>query len=282
MTAKIIDGRKVADGLLNNLKKKVSRLKSKPGLAVVLVGNNPASQVYVNMKEKKCADIGFYSKKIILPENTTEEQLLKTIDDLNQDSKIHGMLVQLPLPKHIDEQLIIDSILPHKDADGFNPINMGNLFIGKNIIVPATPKGVIKLIESTGIKLEGKHAVVVGRSNIVGKPIAMLLQQKNCTVTMCHSRTKPLEEYTKQADILVVAIGKARAITKDMVKKGAIVIDVGTNKVFDKLVGDVDFDSVKEVAGYITPVPKGVGPMTIACLMENTLECMELQKRVLE
>ena len=177
--------------------------------------------------------------------------------------------------------MIIDSILPHKDADGFNPINMGNLFIGKSLIVPATPKGVIKLIESTGINLEGKHAVVVGRSNIVGKPIAILLQQKNCTVTMCHSKTQPLEEYTRQADILVVAIGKARAISKDMVKKGAVVIDVGTNKVFDKLVGDVDFDSVKEIAGYITPVPKGVGPMTIACLMENTLECMELQKRVL-
>jgi len=281
MAAKIIDGRKVADDILNGLKKKVSRMKSKPGLAVVLVGNNPASQVYVNMKEKKCEEIGFYSKKIILPESTTEEQLLKTIDDLNQDPRIHGMLVQLPLPKHIDEQLIIDSILPHKDADGFNPINMGNLFIGKSLIVPATPKGVIKLIESTGINLEGKHAVVVGRSNIVGKPIAILLQQKNCTVTMCHSKTQPLEEYTRQADILVVAIGKARAISKDMVKKGAVVIDVGTNKVFDKLVGDVDFDSVKEIAGYITPVPKGVGPMTIACLMENTLECMELQKRVL-
>ena len=232
------------------------------------------------MKEKKCAEIGFYSKKIVLPETTTEEHLLKTIDDLNQDPKIHGMLVQLPLPKHIDEQLIIDSILPHKDADGFNPINMGNLFIGKNIIVPATPKGVIKLIESTGIKLEGKHAVVVGRSNIVGKPISILLQQKNCTVTMCHSKTQPLEEYTKQADILVVAIGKARAIDKDMVKKGAVVIDIGTNKMFDRLVGDVDFDSVKEVAGWITPVPGGVGPMTIACLMENTLECFERQRKL--
>src|SRR3989338_2209806 len=215
MAAKIIDGRKVADDILNGLKKKVSRMKAKPGLAVVLVGNNPASQVYVNMKEKKCAEIGFYSKKIVLPETTTEEHLIKTIDDLNQDPRIHGMLVQLPLPKHIDEQLIIDSILPHKDADGFNPINMGNLFVGKNIIVPATPKGVIKLIESTGIELEGKHAVVVGRSNIVGKPISILLQQKNCTVTMFHSKTQPLGYYTKQADILIAAVGKPKFVTAD-------------------------------------------------------------------
>ena len=280
MRAKIIDGKKIAEKLRAELKKKVSKLKEKPGLAVVLVGKNPASQVYVNMKEKKCNEAGFYFKKIVLPENISEEELLGKIDELNQDNKIHGMLVQLPLPKHIDEHLIIDAILPPKDADGFNPINMGNLLIGKNLVVPATPKGIIKLIESTGINLEGKHAVVVGRSNIVGKPVSVLLQQKNCTVTMCHSKTKPLAKYTKEGDILVVAIGKARMITKDMVKKGAIVIDVGTNKVYDKLVGDVDFDEVKKVAGYITPVPRGVGPMTIACLLENTLECMELQKRL--
>ncbi len=279
MTAKIINGKEVAEKLRNELKKKVKNLKQKPGLAVVLVGDNPASQIYINMKEKKCNEIGFYSKKIILPESTSEEKLLGIIDELNQDPKIHGMLVQLPLPQHIDEHLIISAILPHKDADGFNPINMGNMLIGKNIIIPATPKGIMKLIESTGIKLEGKHAVVVGRSNIVGKPISILLQQKNCTVTMCHSKTKPLADYTKKADILVVAIGKPRAITKDMVKKGAVVIDVGTNKVYDKLVGDVD-EEVKKVAGYITPVPRGVGPMTIACLLENTLECMELQKRL--
>lgn len=280
MAAKIIDGKKIAEDLRANLKKRTSKLKEKPGLAVVLVGNNPASEVYVNMKEKKCEEVGFYSKKVILPENIDEEKLLGIIDELNQDSKIHGMLVQLPLPKHINESFIIDAILPHKDADGFHPINMGNMLIGKNIILPATPKGVMKLIESTGINLEGKHAVVVGRSNIVGKPISILLQQKNCTVTMCHSKSKPLEKYTKQADILVVAIGKPKAITKDMVKKGAIVIDVGTNKVNNQLVGDVDFEEVKKVAGYITPVPRGVGPMTIACLLENTLECMELQKRI--
>ncbi len=278
MKAKIIDGKNIAEKIRQDLKSKTSKLKEKPGLAVVLVGDNPASQVYVNMKEKKCKEIGFYSKKIILPEDTEEEKLLGIIDELNQDSKIHGMLVQLPLPKHISESLIIDAILPYKDADGFHPINMGNMLIGKNIILPATPKGVIKLIESTGIKLEGKHAVIVGRSNIVGKPVSILLQQKNCTVTMCHSRSKPLEKYTKEADILVVAIGKPRAITKDMVKKGAVVIDVGTNKVYDKLVGDVE-EEAREVAGYITPVPGGVGPMTIACLLENTLECMELQKR---
>ena len=279
MTAKIINGKEIAEKLRTELKKKVSKLKEKPGLAVVLVGNNPASEVYVNMKEKKCNEVGFYSKKIILPEDISQEKLLSVVDELNSDNKIHGMLVQLPLPKHIDEQLIINAIVPHKDADGFNPINMGNLFIGQNLIVSATPKGVIKLIESTGVKLEGKHAVVVGRSNIVGKPVSLLLQQKNCTVTMCHSRTKPLKDYTLQADILVVAIGKPGAITKDMVKPGAIVIDVGTNKVYDKLVGDVD-ENVKEVAGYITPVPRGVGPMTIACLLENTLECMELQKKI--
>lgn len=279
MPAKIIDGKKIAEKIREGLKKRTAKLKEKPGLAVVLVGNNPSSQVYVNMKEKKCNEIGFYFKKIILPEDTPEEKLLEVIDQLNQDPKIHGMLVQLPLPEHIDEHLIIDAILPPKDADGFHPINMGNMLIGKNIIIPATPKGVIKLIESTGIKLEGKHAVVVGRSNIVGKPVSILLQQKNCTVTMCHSKTKLLAEYTKKADILVAAIGKPKAIKKEMVKKGAVVIDVGTTKVYDKLVGDVDFEEVKKVAGYITPVPGGVGPMTIACLLENTLECMELQKK---
>jgi len=245
-----------------------------------LVGNNPASQVYVNMKEKKCSEVGFYSKKILLKDNVDELDLLKVVDELNQDSKIHGMLVQLPLPKQINEKLIIDSIVPHKDADGFNPINMGNMLIGNNMILPATPKGIMKLIESTGVNLEGKHAVVVGRSNIVGKPVSVLLQQRHCTVTMCNSRSKPLEKYTKQADILVVAVGKAKLIKGDMVKKGAIVIDAGTNRVDGKLCGDVLFEEVKKVAGYITPSPGGVGPMTIACLLENTLECMGLQKRV--
>ncbi|MFH1642381.1 MAG: bifunctional 5,10-methylenetetrahydrofolate dehydrogenase/5,10-methenyltetrahydrofolate cyclohydrolase [Nanoarchaeota archaeon] len=280
MTAKIIDGKQIADDLLENLKKKVKELKIKPGLAVVLVGDNPASQIYVNMKERKCEEIGFYSKKIILPENITEPELLGIIDELNQDPRIHGMLVQLPLPEHIDKNLIINSIRPYKDADGFNPINMGNLLIGNNMIVSATPKGIIKLIESTGVSIEGKHAVILGRSNIVGKPISILLQQKNCTVTMCHSKSKPLARYTKQADILVAAMGRPKAVTKEMVKQGAIVIDVGTSKVDNKLVGDVDFENVRKVASYITPVPKGVGPMTIACLMENTVECWKLLQRL--
>jgi len=280
MTAKIIDGREIAKKIREDLKAKVSKLKQKPGLAVVLVGEDPASEVYVNMKEKKCNEVGFHSKKIVLQEDIDELELLRVVDELNNDPKIHGMLVQLPLPDHIDEDLIIDSILPHKDADGFNPINMGNMLIGKNIILPATPKGMMKLIESTGVDLKGKHAVVVGRSNIVGKPISILLQQKHCTVTMCHSRTTPLADYTKQADILVAAVGKPNLITKDMVKPGAIVIDAGTSKVDGKLVGDVNFDEVSQIASHITPVPGGVGPMTIACLLENTLECMELKRKL--
>jgi len=280
MAAKIIDGKKLAEEIREELKKKVKKLKITPGLAFVLVGENPASESYVKSKDKVCKEAGFYTELHKLPSTIGEIELLKLIDDLNQNPKIHGMIVQLPLPQNIDEHLIIDAILPHKDADGFNPINMGNLLIGKNIIVSATPKGIIKMIESTGVSLEGKHAVVVGRSNIVGKPISILLQQKNCTVTMCHSKTIHLEKYTLDADILVAAVGKPRMITKEMVKKGAIVIDVGTSKVYDKLVGDVDFDEVKKVAGYISPVPGGVGPMTIACLLENTLECLELQKRL--
>jgi len=280
MTAKIIDGKAIAAGIRAELKKKVSKLKVKPGLAFVLVGDNPSSEVYVKGKDKACKEVGFYSEIYRLKEDVPEVELLDLINRLNQNKKIHGMIAQLPLPRHINPQLIIDAILPYKDADGLNPVNMGNLLVNNNKIIPATPKGIIKLIESTGIKMEGKHAVVIGRSNMVGKPVSLLLQQKNCTVTMCHSKSRPLEKYTKEADILVVAIGKPRLITKDMVKKGAVVIDVGTSKVYDKLVGDVDFDSVKEIAGYITPVPGGVGPMTIACLMENTLECVEMQKRL--
>jgi len=281
MSARIIDGEKIAKEIRDTLKKKVKEMRIKPGLAVILVGDNPASKIYVNMKEKNCNEIGFYSKKIILPDNTEELKLLKLIDELNQDSKIHGILVQLPLPPHINAQLITDAIVPHKDADGFNPINMGNMLIGNNLILPATPKGIIKLIESTGIELQGKHAVIVGRSNIVGKPVSVLLEQKDCTVTMCHSKSRPLEKYTKDADILVAAIGKPKFITKDMVKKDVIVIDVGTNKLENgKLCGDVDFDEVRKVASYITPVPGGVGPMTRACLLENTLECMELQRNL--
>lgn len=280
MTAKIIDGKKLAEKIRKDIKEKVKKLGVKPGLAFVLVGNNPASQVYVRNKDNACKEVGFYTETHHLPENTDEMKLLQLIDKINQNKKIHGMIVQLPLPKQISEKLVLESILPHKDADGFNAINMGNMLAGNNLIVPATPKGIIKLIESTGVKIEGKHAVVVGRSNTVGKPAAVLLQQKNATVTMCHSRTKPLEKYTKDADILVAAIGKPGLIKAAMVKKGAVVIDVGINRLESgKLVGDVDFDNVRKVAGYITPVPGGVGPMTIAMLIENTLECMGLMPK---
>ena len=280
MTAKIIDGKKVAESIKRELKKKIAKLGFKPGLAVVLVGDNPASEIYVKNKGEASKELGFHFELHKLDKDTDEMVLLSLIDQLNQDNKIHGMLVQLPLPKQIDEKLIIDAIRPDKDADGFNPINMGNLWIGDNKIIPATPKGIINLIESTGIKIGGKHAVVIGRSNIVGKPISVLLQQKNATVTMCHSKTEPLEEYTKQADILVVAAGKPRLVTADMVKKGAVVIDVGMNKVMGKLIGDVDFEDVKKVAGYITPVPGGVGPMTIVMLLENVLQCIWLQGKL--
>jgi len=278
MVAKILDGKKFAKKLRYRLKEKISGMDPKPGLGVILVGNSPASELYIKMKERACKEVGIYFKKIVLAEGVSQTRLLEEIEDLNQNKNIHGILVQLPLPKHINENFVIESINPKKDVDGFTPVNMGNLLIGKNQIVPATPKGIIKLIEKTDIELKGKDAVVIGRSNIVGKPIFVLLQQKGCTVTLCHSKTKSLDKYTKKADILVVAKKKKKMIGKDMIKEGAIIIDVGINKIDDKIVGDVDFDEVKEKAGFITPVPGGVGPMTIASLLENTLGCMKLQK----
>jgi len=276
MTAEIINGKEIAAKIRAGIKDKVDSMKQKPGLAVVIVGENPASKVYVNMKEKACKEVGYYSEKIEKKADISEEDLLKEVDRLNNDDKIHGFIVQLPLPKHIDEDKVIDAIDTKKDADGFHPMNIGNLLLGKPTIISATPKGVIRLLEESGIDLEGKHAVVVGRSNIVGKPVSILLQQKNCTVTMCHSRTKPLGDYTKQADILIVAAGKPKLITGDMIKKDAVVIDVGVHRMDNgKLCGDVDFDSAKKVASKITPVPGGVGPMTIAMLLENTLECKD-------
>ncbi len=280
MPAKIIDGKKIADVILNNLKSKIKNLKQKPGLGLVLVGDNPASEIYVNFKEKTCKEMGFYCERFNLDKNIGELDLLKLVNDLNQKTNVHGILVQLPLPKQIDEHLIINSILPHKDVDGFTPINLGNLLSGKTIMAPATARAVLYLIESTGTKIEGKNAVVVGRSKIVGKPTAILLLDKNATVTICHSKTKNLADFTKKADILVVAVGKPKLITKDMVKEGAIVIDVGINKINGKVVGDVDFENVKYVASYITPVPGGVGPMTIAMLMDNTLKAMELTNTI--
>ncbi len=271
MSATIIDGQKIAEEMTAQIKKESSSLLPKPGLAVIIVGKDPASLLYVKKKEKACQQVAFYSVLIELPEDVSELKLLNQIDALNQNKKIHGILVQLPLPAHINERLVIDSIYPNKDVDGFTPINMGNLLVGDNRLVPSTPRGIMKLIESTGVHISGKHAVVVGRSNIVGKPISLLLQQHGATVTMCHSRTHPLEYYTKQADILVSAVGKPKLISGSMIKKGAVVIDVGINSLNNTLVGDVDFESASTVAGFITPVPKGVGPMTIACLLENTL-----------
>ena len=279
-TAKIIDGNKIAKSILENVKNKIKNMKDKPGLALVMVGSNPASEVYVNFKEKDSKEAGFYCERHNLDEKTSEMDLLNLLTQLNNNPKIHGVLVQLPLPKQIDEKLITDSILPHKDVDGFTTVNLGNLMSEKTILAPATAIACIHLIESTGTKIEGKNAVVVGRSNIVGKPVALMLLEKNATVTVCHSKTKNLSEYTKKADILVVAVGRQNLIKKEMVKEGAVVIDVGINRIGGKLVGDVDFENVKEVAGFITPVPGGVGPMTRAMLMQNTLKAMELSVKL--
>ena len=280
MPAKIIDGNKIAKSILESIKNKVKSMKEKPGLALVMVGSNPASEVYVNFKEKDSKEAGFYCERYNLDEKTSQMDLINLLNQLNNNSKIHGVLVQLPLPKQIDEKLITDSILPKKDVDGFTTVNLGNLFSDKTIIAPATAVAVIHLIESTGIKIEGKNAVVIGRSNIVGKPTAMMLLEKNATVSICHSKTKNLAEYTKKADILVVAAGKPNLIKKEMVKEGAVVIDVGINRMGNKLIGDVDFEGVKEVAGFITPVPGGVGPMTITMLMKNTVTSAKLHAGV--
>lgn len=280
MPAKIIDGKKIADIMLNKLKDKIKNSGQKPGLAIVLVGSNPASEIYVNSKEKSFEDVGGYCERHNIDKDVSEIDLLNLVNSLNNNPKIHGILVQLPLPKQIDENLITNSILPHKDVDGFTSVNLGHLFSENAILAPATARAVLHLIESTGIKIEGKNAVVVGRSNIVGKPVAMMLLEKNATVTICHSKTRNLAEHTKKADILVAAVGKPNLITKVMIKEGAVVIDVGINRVEGKIIGDVDFENVKEAAGFITPVPGGVGPMTIAMLMENTLKAMELAQKI--
>lgn len=280
MPSKIIDGKRISEKILNELKSKIKNMGQKPGLALVLVGDNPASEIYVNFKEKTCKEVGFYCERYNLDKNTGEIDLLKLVNELNQKKEIHGILVQLPLPKQIDGHLVINSILPHKDVDGFTPLNLGNLISENIMIAPATARAVLHLIESTGIDIEGKNAVVVGRSTIVGKPTAMMLLEKNATVTICHSKTKNLAEHTKKADILVVAAGKPKLIKKEMLKENAVVIDVGINRVDGKITGDIDFDDVKEIAGYITPVPGGVGPMTIAMLMDNTLKAMELAKKI--
>lgn len=275
MTAPIINGKQISEEIRKNLREEVKRLTERgvtPGLAVVLVGEDPASQVYVRNKEKACHELGYYSEVHRLSAETSQEELLALVDKLNHQTRIHGILVQLPLPKHIDEKAVIDAISAEKDVDGFHPVNVGNLMIGDDSLLPCTPAGVIELIKRTGVEIAGKHAVVIGRSNIVGKPVSLLLQRENATVTMCHSRTANMKELTRLADILVVAIGRANFVDASYVKPGAVIIDVGMNRLESgKLAGDVDFESVKEVSGPITPVPGGVGPMTITMLMHNTL-----------
>ena len=279
MSAIRMDGKIVSAKVRGSILEEVNKLKEqgvRPGLAVIIVGEDPASQVYVRNKERACEECGFYSEKYALPEETTQEQLLELIEELNQNPRIDGILCQLPVPKHIDDQAIIDAISPEKDVDAFHPVNVGKIMVGNFDFLPCTPAGVMHLLEEYGIDPQGKNCVVIGRSNIVGKPMSMLLLHKNGTVTICHSRTKNLKEVCAQADILVAAVGKADFVTADMVKEGATVIDVGMNRKDGKLCGDVCFDEVNEKAAYLTPVPGGVGPMTITMLMKNTLKAAKL------
>lgn len=289
MTARLILGKEVSEEIYGELRVRIDALKSRgtvPGLAVVLVGDDPASQTYVRMKGRKCEELGMHSVTEIMPGSATEEELLDKIGELNRDERIHGLLVQLPLPGHIDENTVINAIDPRKDVDCFHPTNVGRMLIGDPGFLPATPAGVQQMLVRSGVETAGKHTVVVGRSNIVGKPMAAMMMQKgpgaDSTVTVVHSRTRDLAAFTRQADILIVAMGRPGSITRDMVKEGAVVIDVGTNRVDDpssakgsRLTGDVDFDAVKEVASAITPVPGGVGPMTICMLMANAVKAAE-------
>lgn len=281
MTAQLIDGKKIAQAIQQEIAGAVKAMtqqgKPAPGLAVILVGNNPASQIYVINKQKACEQVGFYSKKIILSEETTEKTLLSVIDDLNQNPTIHGILVQLPLPTHINNQTVIERIAPSKDVDGFHPYNLGRLAQGNPVLRPCTPYGCLKLIESTGITLRGKDAVIIGSSNIVGRPMALELLIAKCTVTVCHRSTKNLIDRIKQAEILVVGAGQAEFIKGEWIQAGAVVIDVGINRMADgSLKGDVEFTIAKERASWITPVPGGVGPMTIAMLLSNTLQAAKM------
>lgn len=279
MAAQILDGKTMSESLRKEITERVQALKKNrgiiPGLAVILVGNDPASEIYVRNKGNGCREVGMYSETVTLPADTVQEKLESEIDRLNADPKVHGILVQLPLPGHLDEAAALARILPEKDVDGFHLLNAGKLMTGAKGVIPCTPRGAMYMIRQTGIDLTGKHAVVIGRSNIVGKPMALLLLQENCTVTVCHSRTIGLAEFTRKADILVAAVGKAGFVTGDMVKPGAIVIDVGINRVDGKVMGDVDFERVREAASWITPVPGGVGKMTITMLLFNTLEAAE-------
>ncbi len=278
MTAKILDGKKLASEIKADVRERTERLKESgvtPGLAVVLVGEDPASKVYVGQKEKGCRDAGFASFLHRLPETTTQGELLALIERLNSDRTVHGILVQLPLPRHIDSDAVLSAIRPGKDVDGFHPVNIGRLVSGLPSCEPCTPKGIMRLLKSAEIPLSGKEAVIIGRSNIVGKPVAMMLLAESATVTICHSRTEELAAHARRADILIAAVGKPRFVTGDMVKEGAVVVDVGINRLEEGLVGDVDYEAAAERASWITPVPGGVGPMTIAMLLENTLEQAE-------
>lgn len=282
--AQIIDGKLVSKEVRQRVSKETEELKSKgvtPGLAVIIVGDDPASQVYVKNKEKACEEVGFYSEKFSLPADTTQEELNNLVKELNNNPKINGILCQLPLPKHLDDKEVINLIDPIKDVDAFHPVNVGEIMIGDYSFLPCTPAGVMELIHHTGVEISGKKAVVIGRSNIVGKPMAMLLLHENATVEITHSKTVNLKEITKTADILVAAIGKAKFVTADMVKDGAVVIDVGMNRDENgKLCGDVDFENVKDKCSFITPVPGGVGPMTISMLMQNTLTAAKIQNNI--
>lgn len=278
----ILDGKKTADFITKRIAEEVELIEEPITIALILVGHNPASEVYVNMKKKACDAVGINVKEYLLEETATQKDLLKIIKESNEDKAVHAILVQLPLPSHIDEATIINAIAPEKDVDGLTLINQGKLFIGEDTIEPATPKGVITLLKKNYIDIAGKNVVVVGRSRLVGKPLAILFEQNNATVTIAHSRTTNLKEVTKRADILVAAVGKPNFITGDMIKKDAVVVDVGTTKVEGKLTGDVKFDEASEIASYITPVPKGVGPMTIASLLENIVLCYRKQKRIEE
>ncbi len=283
--ATIIDGKLVSAAVKKSVADEVNVLKEKgitPGLAVIIVGDDPASRVYVNNKKKACAEVGFYSEEYALPADTTMQELLEVIDVLNKRVDINGILCQLPLPKHLDEKAVIDYIDSKKDVDAFSPVNVGKIMIGDYDFLPCTPAGVMELLSYYNIEVEGKECVVIGRSNIVGKPMSMLLLHKNGTVTVCHSRTKNLKEVTSRADILVAAVGKAEFVTADMVKQGAVVIDVGMNRKDGKLCGDVKFDEVSEKASFITPVPGGVGPMTIGMLMKNTLKAAKLHNNIID
>lgn len=272
MSAELLNGSRLAQRTRSQIRKKVKKLTFTPGLAVVQVGDHPASTLYIKHKQRDCEKVHFHSEVHRLPADISQDSLIEHVETLNERTDIHGILVQMPLPEDIDKETVIDTIAPHKDADGLNPVNLGNLLINREGVTPCTPTGIIRLIELTGEKIEGKHAVCIGRSPLVGKSVGLMLLNRNATVTYCHSRTADLTAQTQQADILIAAIGKSEFVSADMVKPGAVVIDVGINHVDGRAVGDVKFEEVKEVAGFITPVPGGVGPMTRAMLLENTLK----------